>query len=211
MNLETLKLQIDRFKSGEASRILAFKDVLEPRVNKAIIDELIEQGFCDMPASVKHHGAYTGALFDHSYAVASILELFTDNLDLKWSRDTSPIVVGMLHDLCKIDKYKQVVTLGPGTQVLNDGKVIAEKVGDIRGTSWDYNPNPFPIKGHGAKSVMLAQKCVNLTDEEMLCIYHHMGAYEKDDWAEFDQAIKLYPNVLWTHQADMIASKILGV
>ena len=38
-----------------------------------------------------------------------------------------------------------------------------------------------------------------------------MGAYEKDMWNEYDKAIIKYPNVLYTHTADMIASKIVGV
>ena len=44
----------------------------------------------------------------------------------------------------------------------------------------------------------------------MLCIRYHMGAYEKDGWNEFDLAIRKYPNVLWTHTADMYASKVKG-
>lgn len=40
-----------------------------------------------------------------------------------------------------------------------------------------------------------------------------MGAYEKDMkmWDYYGRAIEKYPNVLFTHTADMIASKILGV
>ena len=155
-----------------------------------------------MPASVKYHGAYTGALFDHSYAVAMILQQLTDKLGLKWEKLGSPTIVGMCHDFCKIDKYQQGIILGTGV-----GEICGQK------PVWDYRQSNdiFPIKGHGARSVILVQKNIKLTDEELLCIYHHMGAYEKDDWSEFDQAIKRYPNVLWTHQADMIASKILGV
>ena len=38
-----------------------------------------------------------------------------------------------------------------------------------------------------------------------------MGAYEKEEWNYFDRAIRKYPNVLWTHTADMSASKIHNV
>lgn len=45
--------------------------------------------------------------------------------------------------------------------------------------------------------------------EERLCIRYHMGAYETSDWDEYDQAIRKFPNVLWTHTADMLASKLM--
>ena len=51
----------------------------------------------------RHHGAYKGALFDHSLQVAYELINLTERLGLKWERKESPAIVGMLHDLCKID------------------------------------------------------------------------------------------------------------
>lgn len=41
--------------------------------------------------------------------------------------------------------------------------------------------------------------------------YH--GAYETDPklWEYYGRAIEKYPNVLYTHTADMIASRIIGV
>ena len=56
-------------------------------------------------------------------------------------------------------------------------------------------------------------KMARLTDEEIACIRWHMGAYEIDTkmWQYYDSAIRKYPNVLYTHTADMIASKIDGV
>jgi hypothetical protein len=34
---------------------------------------------------------------------------------------------------------------------------------------------------------------------------------EKSNWKYYSKAVNQYPNVLWTHTADMIASQILGV
>ena len=50
---------------------------------------------------------------------------------------------------------------------------------------------------------------MDLTEEEKLCITYHMGAYETSNWNEFEKAIRKYENVLWTHTADMYASKIV--
>lgn len=157
-----------------------------------IIDayELDELGFFTAPASTKFHGAYEGGLFDHSLEVAKQLVNLTDKLGLKWRHRNSPFVVGMFHDLCKCNNY----------------------VWDIETGKYIYNPDII-IPGHGEKSVMLLQRLMLLTDEEIACIRWHMGAYETDTkmWKYYGQAIEKYPNVLYTHTADMIASKIVGI
>ena len=160
---------------------------LASRMTCAELDEL---GFFTAPASTKYHGAYGGGLFDHSLATAKSLVDLTEKLGLKWERPESPYIVGMYHDLCKCDNY----------------------VWDIETDKYIYNPEII-IPGHGEKSVMMIQKSIILTDEEIACIRWHMGAYETDTkmWEYFGRAIEKYPNVLYTHMADMIASKIIGV
>ena len=154
------------------------------------VTDLRDLNFFNAPASTKYHGAYEGGLFDHSIQVVKTLESLTKRLDLKWSRPESPYIVGMYHDLCKCDNY----------------------ILDVETNKYIYNPD-IVIPGHGEKSVILAQKYIKLTDEEIACIRWHMGAYEKDPkmLEYYGRAIEEYPNVLWTHTADMIASKILGV
>lgn len=154
------------------------------------LDDLDKIGFFTAPASTKYHGAYEGGLFDHSLATAEALVELTEKLDLKWERPESPYIVGMFHDLCKCDNY----------------------VKDFETDKYIYNPDII-IPGHGEKSVMILQKYIALTDEEIACIRWHMGAYETDTkmWNYYDKAIRKYPNVLYTHTADMIASKIKGV
>lgn len=149
-------------------------------------------GFFEAPASTKHHGAYEGGLFDHSYAVAKELLKFTEKLGLAWQAKRSPIVVGMFHDFCKIDNYKR-----------------KECNGEV---SYEYSQDMI-IPGHGDKSIILLTQYMPLTPEEIACIRWHMGAYETDTnmWSYYGRAIKEYPNVLYAHTADMVASKILGV
>ena len=131
-----------------------------------------------------------GGLFDHSLNVANALCYFTGaQLTSPWARPESPLLVGIFHDSCKIGKYAVNST--------NDGFIRAPT-------------KDFPIYGgHGAESVIRVQQWMKLTEEEVMCIRFHMGAYEKDDWDAYDLAIKKYPNVLWTNTADMLASKLL--
>lgn len=155
-----------------------------------LYEELDTLGFFMAPASTKYHGAYEGGLFHHSLTVAETLVELTTKLNLKWERLDSPFIVGMFHDLCKCDLYR--VDIETGKYVYNDEVIIPD---------------------HGAKSVIEAQKLITLTDEEIACIRWHMGAYERDPkmWEYYGRAIEKYPNVLYTHTADMIASKIKGV
>lgn len=154
------------------------------------LDWLIKNGFCTAPASTKYHGSYPGGLFDHSYNVAKTLVRLTMSMSLNWERPQSPVIVGLLHDLCKIDQYRS-------------------------GIQEEYVWNDRPIvKGHGIKSVVYIQKYlgIELTEEEMACILYHMGAFTpQEEWKDYTNAIHTFENVLWTHTADMYASHVLEV
>lgn len=162
-------------------------------------DTLLSCGFFDAPASSKYHGSYEGGLFDHSYAVMKALCELTESCQLKWDNPRSPYIVGMFHDLCKIDQYKPIVI----------GETLSgEKIYDSN--KYEYNDSPL-LKGHGDKSVMLLSSMMQLTTEEVLCIRFHMGAFtDKEEWRDYTQAIHECQNVLWTHTADMIAAHILN-
>ena len=141
-------------------------------------------GFFTAPASTKYHGAYSGGLHDHSYLVTKNLLHLTESLGLSWEKKRSPYIVGMLHDICKCHMY-----------IAND-------------TGFEYNRDLY-LPGHGGRSVILAQRLVRLTEEEILCIRWHMGAFDnKENWNAYGCAIENFPNVLWTHTADMMASHI---
>ena len=174
------------------NRIKKFKEIMEHcngRIFAITFEWLLESGFFIAPASINHHGACDGGLFDHSLAVTKELLELTKCLDLKWQRTESPYIVGMFHDICKVDNYRRT-----------------------EGGKWEYN-NDTLLPGHGDKSVMMLTRWLPLTEEEMLCIRWHMGAFDnnKENWGGYSRAIAKYPNVLYTHTADMIATHIIGI
>lgn len=161
---------------------------------------LLAEGFFRSPASTKYHGAYEGGLFDHSFAVMNFLVELSAKNGLRWKRAESPFIVGMFHDLCKIDNYRHPVI----AESLDGQKVYDE-------SKWEYNPN-MTFKGHGDKSIILLSQFMTLTEEEIMCIRYHMGAFvEKEEWRDYTGAVHRYANVLWTHQADMLASHVVGI
>lgn len=153
---------------------------------------LNEHNFWVAPASAKYHGAYPCGLAEHSIAVAKDLVSLTEKLGLKWASPRSPYLIGLLHDVCKTDQYKLI-----GTE---------------NGYQYVY-ANDSIYSHHGEKSICMLASIITLTEEEVACIRWHMGAYETDtnEWKYYGNAIAKYPNVLWTHTADMMASHIDGV
>lgn len=192
----------DCFSKSEVTDFLNFMKLPDGTsiVSDDMMEYLMAYGFFTAPASTKYHGNYEGGLFEHSYVVTKFLLTLTQDNHLTWKNPRSPYVVGMFHDLCKIDQYRHPV-IGENT----DGTIFyAESV-------WEYNPDTL-LKGHGDKSVMLLSQFYTLTDEEIMCIRYHMGAFtDKSEWNEYTRAVSQYPNVLWTHQADMLASHVAGV
>ena len=170
--------------------------IFEDNEIKEMTGKLDGMRFFEAPASTKYHGNYKGGLFDHSANVTNALVNLTIREGLNWERPQSPYIIGMFHDLCKCDQYK----LLQGRY--EDGKATTEY------NEWEYATDTI-LKGHGDKSVMLASTLTQLTLEEVCCIRYHMGAFtDKEEWNYYTRAIHKYPNVLYTHTADMIAAHI---
>lgn len=146
-------------------------------------------GFFVAPASLGHHGNHCGGLFIHSLIVAKELNRYTHSLGLQWQNNNSPWLVGMFHDICKIDDY---------TFNADEGK-------------WEWNKQQI-YSGHGDKSVIMLQRHLNLNEQEIACIRWHMGSFtDQKEWEYYGRAVERYPVVLFTHTADMYASRALGV
>lgn len=166
-------------------------DMLLSAGTREMMEWLESAGYYTAPASKGHHGAYEGALFEHSLQVAYELINLTARLGLKWERKESPGIIGLLHDVCKLDDY-----------VLKETEEATEIV-------WNQE-RTWP--GHGSKSLIMLMGHIELTEEEKMCIMYHMGAFvDSKEWEFYSRAVKKYPNVLYTHTADMIASQIKGV
>lgn len=182
-------MKMPSLEPSKEKRIAELVDFMGNYVSSYDIGRLDKMNFFTAPASTRFHGNYEGGLFDHSFEVAKTLVGLTKYNNLDWERKESPYIIGMFHDLCKTDYY----------------------VSNGTGHTWEHNDDCL-LKGHGEKSVMLLSQFYTLTEEEIMCIRYHMGAFTpKEEWSDYTRAVHAYPNVLWTHHADMIASHVCGI
>lgn len=182
-----------------------FAELLQS-TGRAGVDNLLawlenETDFYKAPASTQGHGSFEGGLLNHSLAVYKYLNNFTKALPDR--KEDSLIIMGLLHDLCKVNFYiKSVKNVKiPGERRWEEQEIY----------SIDDN---LPM-GHGEKSVYLAMKHIALTDEEALAIRWHMGGY--DDAAHAyasgraqSGAFEKYPCAAALNIADMYVTHILG-
>lgn len=170
-----------------------FEEEVKGHIPEKLYQYLLDNGFLTQTASKGHHGCYAGGLFDHSIEVMRALLNLTEKLGLKWSvPERSPYLVGIGHDICKLYAY-----------LLVNEKYV-----------WNSNQK-YQDKQHGIKSVLMLRDILGeevLTDEEESCIAWHMGAFtDKEYWEYYSKGVDTFPNVLWTHTADMVASHIKKV
>lgn len=157
------------------------------------IDNLIEwletTDFFTAPASTNYHLSKEGGLLEHSLNVYDELlkEIVVEGLDIN---NSSLVIVSLLHDLCKANYYSV-----SERNVKKDNKWIKEPYYTVN--------DQFPI-GHGEKSVIIIQKYIELTNEEIASIRWHMGGYEsKENYSYLSKTFSEYPLALMLHIADL--------
>lgn len=174
-----------------------------------VITDLEELGFFTAPASAGHHLNVEGGLVLHSIntckaalAIWESMKPLEPSLATEVKRD-SIIIASLLHDVCKSDIYKRSV---------KKRKNALGQWEDCEGYKVSYKD--FPM-GHGEKSVILLLcSGLDLSDDEMLAIRWHMGAWginmnSYEDERCYDTARALYPLVSIIQTADGLAAAIL--
>jgi hypothetical protein len=174
-------------------------------VDRQGIKELLEwleqkSDFYTAPASSQFHGNFDGGLLVHSISVYKYLKNFTKSMEIE---EDSLKIIGLLHDLCKVNFF---------TKQVRNVKIPGEK-------RWEEEESyaiddKLPM-GHGEKSVYLAMRYIQLTDEEALAIRWHMGGYDDAARAYIggkaqSNAFREYPVAAALNIADMYVTYILN-
>lgn len=189
-----------------------FMELLRSTNREGVEDLLValeDMGFFTAPASSNHHLNVEGGLVEHSLNTCKAALMVWEGmigLDPGLAKEVereSVIIASLLHDVCKSDIYFRTVKKRKtvlGTWEACEGYKVSYK--------------NFPM-GHGEKSVILLLcNGIALTDDEMLAIRWHMGAWginmnSYEDQRCFDASQKLYPLVTIIQAADKLAANIM--
>lgn len=189
-----------------------FIELLRSTNREGVEDLLValeDMGFFTAPASANHHLNVEGGLVEHSLNTCKAALMVWEGmigLDPGLAKEVereSVIIASLLHDVCKSDIYFRTI---------KKRKTALGTWEDSEGYKVSYKN--FPM-GHGEKSVILLLcNGIALTDDEMLAIRWHMGAWRinmnsYEDQRCFDTSQKLYPLVTIIQAADKLAANIM--
>lgn len=166
------------------------------------IEDLIKYletiGFFTAPASTQFHGAYEGALVEHSLNVCHLakrlcLNWLTDEEVLKMN--DSIIICALLHDVGKCGQFGKQLYV---PNILKSGKPSETK-------PFERNKDLMTLP-HEIVSCIEITKYIDLTEDEQLAIAWHNGLYGT---FKYDIQGKETPLYMIIHFADMWASRVV--
>lgn len=184
-----------------------FIEIYNENIKREGADKLLEyllsssSDFFTAPASARYHGSYQGGLLEHSLNVYDCLKAYLERervkneYGLSYSDETIAIV-SLLHDLCKINCYKE------GKRNVKDEKGVWHSVPT-------YNFEDKLPYGHGEKSVYIITGYMRLTREEAFAIRYHMGFSGNEDKNTVGNALEMFPLAFAASVADMEATYFL--
>lgn len=179
-----------------------FISLCKKEIRRNGIDKLLEwinsTDFFTAPASTRFHGNYTGGLCEHSINVYNQLIKLTELYQITVISKETLAIIGLFHDVCKINFYKQ------------SERNIKENQTWKKTFCWDVE-DQLPL-GHGEKSCILLQRFILLTDEELLAIRWHMGGFDcavRGGEHSMSKAQTMSPLVTLLSAADILSANIL--
>ena len=164
-----------------------------------LLNWLCKTDFFTAPASTNFHSNFEGGLAEHSInTYERFLKLVKNEYGENYSStisDESIAICALLHDVCKVNFYKQELR-----NVKVDGV-------------WEQRPyytvdEDLPY-GHGEKSVYIISGFMKLTREEAMIINWHMGGFDarvKGGSYSLSNAFYKYPNAVLFHLADVLST-----
>ena len=177
-----------------------YRSTIKREGSDALLNYLLSENsdFFTAPASTRFHLSCEGGLLEHSINVYECLKEYVnrpyakEKFGLEYSDETIAIV-SLLHDLCKVNCYKQ----GFRNVKDDDGKWIKVPTYDFDDTL------PY---GHGEKSVYIITGFMKLTREEAFAIRYHMGFSGTEDIRNVSAAFEKFPLAFALATADMEAT-----
>lgn len=201
----------------QKERIRKMKDRVEKLLlstKREGMDKLLawmdENGFYQMPCSGGNHLAKKGGLAEHSLNVLGVMQdmsFFLCNGPERLTKECQDAIYicSLLHDLGKCGDYGKPgyipnMLKGRATKANPDPEPYQSP-----NKPFKVNDELFPID-HEVRSVKIASKFIELTEEEELAILWHNGLYGNFKYQISGKETPLY---MLLHFADMWASRVV--
>lgn len=180
-----------------------FIQIYETNIKREGAKEFLEflcsskSDFFKAPASSRYHGNYEGGLVEHSVNVYHCLKDYCSRTRVQELYkmnycDETIAIVSLLHDVCKINVYKES---------LRNKKVNGQWV---QVPFYEFE-DTMPY-GHGEKSVYMISPFIKLTREEAFAIRYHMGFSNQDPVQNVGYSFEHFPLSFALSTADMEAT-----
>lgn len=177
-----------------------YKENIHRPGSDTLLEWLENSDFFTAPASTRFHGSYAGGLLEHSLNVYHCLQREVHNHAMEDEYTPETIAVSaLLHDVCKVNFYKQ----GFRNAKDENGKWYQKPVYEI--------DERFPC-GHGEKSVIILQSHMRLAENEIYAIRAHMGGFDtsvKGGDRFIGEIFERCPLSVLLHIADMKATYLV--
>lgn len=170
-----------------------------------LLEDMEQGGFFDAPCSGGNHLAVEGGLAEHSLNVYEQMKALAATLYRDKLADEEIIIVSILHDLGKMGQFgKPNYT----ENMIKDGRPTKAEPEQKykRSESKPYVSNPDLLNvPHEIRSIVIASKHIELTEEEQFAILYHNGMYGD---LKYQLSGKETPLYLLLHFADMWCSRV---
>jgi len=163
---------------------------------KNLLAYMDKNGFYVAPCSTQYHLCKEGGLAEHSLNVYNSMVRFYNSQSEFTTDDNSIKIVALLHDLGKMGHHGKFNYV---PNILKSGKISDSK-------PYETNKNILAVP-HEVESIVIAERFINLTEEEEYAILYHNGLY-----GDFKYEIngKERPLQMLLHFADLWCSRMEG-
>jgi len=156
----------------------------------------IEAPLIVMPAAVRWHHSEEGGLYRHIKEVIEaglkLYNVLRDDLRKRAITESDVVLVGFIHDLEKLDKYKKNKHYEPGRKY--------EK--GYKETAFTYNYDKPDMNDTAQVVRLCAQHGLILSDAQLNAITFHHGGWSLDSRGKMD------PLAVLLHSADLISANL---
>ena len=189
-------------------KLLEIVDTIDRPGIRELRHMLLSTDFFYAPASSIYHASYEGGLCEHCLETYFELKRLIDNhREYQYEEDTLK-VVGLFHDISKINLYKKDIR---NKKVYHDNGTKSDNLGRFDWISEEIykvdKDNKLVYGNHEQTSEFLLRLYVPLTQEESVAVLHHHGGLGWDSVKiDISEIYNKYPLAMFLHIADMLST-----